>query len=534
MNILKSIHKKTLASIGFGVFLLFCIALWLYGINDPYVGSYNANNNYLTLAAKNYLRFGIVTLSTLPTYFAGNPLPPKPEYYLHHPYLFFLLNTIPFAIFGFSNWVVHVFPLLFSLGTIAITYVLVRRVFGTRIAWLFGLVSLCLPASVVFWKFMMFEQSSLFFVMATIYVFIRYRETGFPRYLYLGAMTSFLATLCDWYGAYFLFACMVALLWNKKTRTIRFLLVYFCSVCMALFGFLTIIYVVKGNYSDIWSAISMRAVSNELFALPFWPIRYAILLGIRSIVYFSPLIVLAIGIKLKYTIHLHTIRSSEKALVLLLFGIIGILNLVALPTATWGHSYFLYPIIPFVALTMATAFSRFSGKTHLILILFLICWSVVVQKAKYDQITKLYWKFDAAKTVSAQIRDYEPVGTVDFPGDVFEQYFLHPSVPMEISDVSLWIQGKKYPEVTTVVVSCYGVCSGERLEMMNRYMKSGIPSSKIGLGDRALWVLSKVNSKTYALPDGKVGTSGNFQKDSGIWYMKIYRFIRNNLGVVQI
>lgn len=534
MNMLKSMHKKSLPIIGIGVFLLFCIALWLYGINDPYVGSYNANNNYLTLAAKNYLRFGIVNLFTLPTYFAGNPLPPKPEYYLHHPYLFFLLNTIPFAIFGFSNWVVHVFPLFFSLGTIVITYVLVRRVFGTRIAWLFGLISLCLPASVLFWKFMMFEQSSLFFVMATTYAFIRYRDTGYLRYLYLGALVSLLATLCDWYGAYFLFACMVALLWIKKTRTIRFLLTYICSVFVALFGFLAIIYVVKGNFFDIWSAVSVRAVSNELFALPLWPIRYAILLGIRSIVYFSSLILLVIIGKLNYPMRLRTIFSDEKALVWVLFGIIGILNCIALPTATWGHSYFLYPLIPFVALTMATAFSRYSGKIRLMLIFFLLCWSAVVQKAKYDQISKLYWKFDAAKTVSGKIRAYEPVGTVDFPGDVFEQYFLHASVPMEISDASLWIQGIKHPEVTTVVVSCYGSCSGERLEMIHRYTKSGIPFSKIGSDERALWVFSKTKAKNYTLPDIQTSSGSGFQNDSGIWYMKVYRFIRNSLGVVQI
>lgn len=534
MNIHPSIKKISSIHIGTGLCILFAIALWLYGINDPYVGSYNANNNYLTLAAKNYLRFGVGTLSTLPTYFAGYPLPSRPEFYLHHPYFFFLVNTIAFYMFGFSNWVVHVFPFLFSLGTVAVTYLLVRRVFGVRIGVLFACISLCLPASVLFWKFMMFEQSSLFFVMTTMYVYIRYRETGKTRYLWYGGITSFLAASFDWYGAYAVFAFIVALLWNKKTRTRRFFLVYVVGVCIALFGFLAIIFVVKGNFADIWSAVSVRAVSNELFALSWWPVRYAILLGIRSIVYFSPLILLPILRRSKLPGPSQSVFSDERTLVYILFGSIGILNCIVLPTATWGHSYFLYPFIPYVALALAVPISRYRVKIQMICIVALVLWSALVQKGKYEQIHTLYWKFDAAKTVAARIRPYEPVGTVDFPGDVFEQYFLHPSVPMELPDVALWIQGKTHREVRTVVISCYGACPGNRNDVINRYRKSGIPFYTLGSGNRAFWVFSKQDSKQYTIPDERKNSDGNVQKDSGIWYIRMYRVIRNILGVVQI
>src|SRR5436190_1099489 len=79
------------------------IALWLWGINYPYVGIYNTNNNYLSLAAKNYLRFGFTILKFAPTYFAGQTLPVQIPYYLHHPILIFPLSTIPYMIFGFHN-----------------------------------------------------------------------------------------------------------------------------------------------------------------------------------------------------------------------------------------------------------------------------------------------------------------------------------------------------------------------------------------------------------------------------------------------
>ena len=54
--LLKRINKIIL------VFILSAIGLWFIGIGEPFVGSYGANLNYFTLAAKNFIRFGLVLL----------------------------------------------------------------------------------------------------------------------------------------------------------------------------------------------------------------------------------------------------------------------------------------------------------------------------------------------------------------------------------------------------------------------------------------------------------------------------------------
>src|SRR3989344_5579903 len=107
------------------VIIILCVIglfLILWGINYPYVGIYNANNNYLSLAAKNYLRFGFLHLNFFPTYFAGKLLPLTVPYYLHHPILIFPLSTIPYIFFGFHNWVVHVTNFVFLLGSVFLLY----------------------------------------------------------------------------------------------------------------------------------------------------------------------------------------------------------------------------------------------------------------------------------------------------------------------------------------------------------------------------------------------------------------------------
>ena len=88
----------------------------LTGTNLPYVGLYNANNNYLALASKNFLRFGYTALGYVPTYFVGPTLPLSPPYYVHHPVLFFLFSSLAYAALGNGHWVVHVVPFLFGVA----------------------------------------------------------------------------------------------------------------------------------------------------------------------------------------------------------------------------------------------------------------------------------------------------------------------------------------------------------------------------------------------------------------------------------
>src|SRR5689334_6331051 len=196
--------------------ILLCVvgfSLWLWGVNYPFVGIYNANNNYLSLAAKNYLRFGFTKLHFLPTYFAGQTLPAPVPYYLHHPIFIFPLSAIPFAIFGFDNWVVHVTNLVFLLGDMVLLYMVGSLVWNKRVGlWTAGL-AIVFPMTSFFWKYIFFEQSSLFFNLLVYYFFIRYLKqekvrtdsrVGVNDNLLLIFVFTFLSGLVDW-GVLYLF-----------------------------------------------------------------------------------------------------------------------------------------------------------------------------------------------------------------------------------------------------------------------------------------------------------------------------------------
>jgi 4-amino-4-deoxy-L-arabinose transferase-like glycosyltransferase len=211
------------------------IGLWLWGINDPFVGSYNANNNYLMLASKNYERFGFFALHTLPTYTTSSALPAFSDYYLHHPILFFWIAAFSFRILGYANWTAHVMTGMFALASVFMIYLIGKTVWDKKTAVIAGLCALYFPMSAFFYKFCFFEQITLFLNLIVIYSSIRFIQSKQKKWLAAVGISSFVCMLSDWYGAYLVFPFAYMLLTTYKDQTKRILSVYIPSI---IFGFL--------------------------------------------------------------------------------------------------------------------------------------------------------------------------------------------------------------------------------------------------------------------------------------------------------
>ncbi len=428
------------------IVLLFVIGitLWFWGVNYAHVGIYNANNNYLSLAAKNYLRFGFGTLKFVPTYFAGEILPSPAPYYLHHPILIFPLSTIPFMMFGFHNWVVHVTNFLFLVGVIFLLYEIGALVWNKKVGlWAAGL-AMVFPMTSFFWKYIFFEQGSLFFNLLVFYFFIRYiqvQKTIFLAYIFL---FTFLSGLIDW-GVLYLFLPFLVFFFSKyRKHVLLVILVYLAAAIISLSFFVGGVYFLRHGFADIVHAVQIRAVADELFSLSVWPVRLFVISVIRVGLYFTPFAVVAAWFAYK-----------NIKLTLLFFLIFGLLNVFVLPTATWGHSYFLFYLIPFFAFSGALWIVGHEKKHGLILgwIVIIILSSIVVNYYKIQQVQKQLWQYDAALKINEHLVPYERIGVINFSGDMFENYFLHPTQSMRISDIGAWQLGGVYPEIAKIVVS---------------------------------------------------------------------------------
>lgn len=399
------------------------LALW--GINYPFAGGYNANNNYLTLAAKNLLRFGVI-----PTYFAGKTLPIPIPFYLHHPILVFILSAIPFILFGFHNWVVHAANFIFIIGDLFLLYKIGEFAWNKKIGlWAAGIAAI-FPIFTYFWKYIFFEQGSMFFMLCVIYFLLYYFKKPSPRYLLYIFVFALLAGFTDWGVLYLLVPLLV--FGRKVTKP---LIAYSAAAAVSIGLFLLTVYLLRAGFGDLRQAISVHAYTPQLFRLSAWPLRLILITIVRFAIYFTPLSFLWFG------------YVKKNRLLLCLF-LLGCMNIVVLPTVTWENSYFLFYFIPFLAFAGALWMEKHAKWW---IVAAIIIWSITVNFLKLAQIKKQFWQYDAAVAVNKEVPPYETVGVINFSGDILEQYFYHPTQPMTPAELPFWQAKKKYTDITYVV-----------------------------------------------------------------------------------
>ena len=350
------------------------VSLCLWGVNYPFVGGYNANNNYLMLAAKNYLRFGFLQLRFFPTYFTGAHLPVPVPYYLHHPIFIFLFTTIPFVFFGFHNWVVHVANFLLLVGDIFLIYKIGELVWNKQVGlWAAGLAFI-FPMTTFFWKYMMFEQGSMFcnlFLFYFLYAYLKNKRDQYILFIFLSALCS---GLMDW-GVLYLFIPLIVLAIGTKKNLGKPLVAYLSAAVISVGFFMLSVYLFRGGFTELSSAISVHAFTPALYGLSFWPGRLLGITLLRFVVYFTPFSLLWFG----------GIRKSKT---LLFFFLFGCMNIIVLPTVTWEDSYFLFYFTPFLAFGGALWITRLekNKRSILFILIAIILWSITVNYLKIQQL----------------------------------------------------------------------------------------------------------------------------------------------------
>ncbi len=516
--------------------VLTAIFLWLWGIHLPYVGIYNANNNYLALASENFLRFGYRTLHFLPTYFAGEHLPAIIPYYLHHPVLFFLLASLPFALFGSANWVVHVAPFIFAVASLVTLYVVIRDVAGSKVALFSAVMAAIFPMMSFFWKYIFFEQPSLFFSLASLFFFLRYVQQKKTVHLISLFLCAFLGGATDWYGVY-LVVSLIYLYFVRRTVEARDgLIVFLVGVG---FGLGTYVMAIVGSNSlgAALEGFSGRSITSEITSLSVWPVRLILVTLVRLVIYFSPLLVISLWQMRK---HFPASKAGAYTVghLLTAFLIMGLINPFVLPAATWGHSYFLYYLIPFCALVMGLWLAKLSQTSAGLLWLVMgmqVLWSVSVNGLKMSQVKKQSWKFDFAREIQAKLPAYSLVGVYGFPGDVLEHYAHMPTFPLSKRDVEWWATGYGYKDLPYVAVTCADRCQDSELEFVT-LLKHYRGVYEFRHGENVGWLFAG-EPKDRAIPVIKKGIASpavvvHSEKPSLV--LRVYRYIRDLLGSTQI
>ncbi len=524
-------NKKIILDVLWVVGILSGIVLCLWGINVPYVGIYNANNNYLALASKNFLRFGYGALHFLPTYYVGSALPSAVPYYLHHPVVFFLIASLPFRWFGSDTWVVHAATLGFLFASIWMLYLVVCEIWSQEVARWTAVCATVITLTSFFWKYMFFEQSSLFFTLATVFFCIRYWKTPKRTYLIGVAVASFFGGATDWYGGYLMFG-FVYLLWTRSgTRVWTVFRTYIAGELLGLGTYVAAL-VLTGNLGAFWEGFSARGLTSELTSLSYWPVRLGIVTLIRLLIYVSPLIIFALW---RWMRDIQTVPAPARRIGMI-FLIIGIINIAVLPSATWGHSYFLFYLMPFVALTMGAWIAGLTKKSAgvvCLVVLFQLGWSTGVGALKLSQVTKQTWKYDFGRDASRKIPRYSRVGVLEYPGDVLQNYFFIDALPMSQESIRTWQKTGLPADIRQILVTCKGTCTPEeRLFIRKETAVLGVTAYHYG--QNSGWVLDRgePGEAQMSLDEPSAKGENPIVAPSGL--LRIYRQVRDFLGSTQI
>lgn len=389
--------------------ILTIAALFVYislaGITLPYVGFHAFNFNVYSLIAHNYNLFGWVETKLAPVVSVAPVLPAQPEYYLHHPPLVSVVLAVFFQIIGEDFWVGRLAMIFFSCASMVMLYLIGDLLKGKKYALLSLTVSCLIPASAIFGRMIGQEALVLFFCLSTLYLLLQYLNTSSKKYFYLLLLSIGLGVLSDWPMTYFIAALFPFLMIKKRLR------LYFTLVLtaggVALFYLLYILFI-QGNFSDLISAFFERSITAHN-SQGWWFLRWIGLLGVRFIVYFNPLILLFSIIGCVMIVKKKLLFDNELPLLfsLLLFGATHVL---LYPSGSFGHPYWIYYFVPFVAFSAAKALYYFPKYVLYGVVIFSVVFLLKIEQWKTGETRANVWRYELAEKVSEAVPRYERIG----------------------------------------------------------------------------------------------------------------------------
>ncbi len=508
------------------------LLLWVWGINRPFVGVYGANLNYFTLAAKNYQRFGYFKLKFLPTYYPGRvDSSTRPDPYLHHPVFYYFLVSIPFKILGFYNWVSGIVPLIFSIFSLFWLYKISALLFGKSSAYWTVFIAVFTPMMSVFSKQTIFEPAVLSIMLGLFYSYLRYIKEPKLHFLTYVGIFSLLAILIDWSGGYYILSFLLLIpLISEKKKHLKVMIVYSVALIIGIVFFLTIVFLHKNGFHDLTIAVASRQYSAELFSLNFPIIRLILTTLIRIGIYFTPFAYLTFLVLLGVFIKIVSGRKptlSETSLIFLF--VFALVNILFLPSGTFGHVYFLLFFTPVVALTLGRWLSSFNWEKRLVftvIVSSIVIFATAVTYFKGQQVEKHIWKYQAAKAIDDELLPYQTVAVLNFPGDILEQYFFHPTVPVANFEQLIYWLSNNNPG-SKAVFSCWDDCSEEEEDFI-----ASLPYKKNRYANA--WLIDNNENQTSNFISQKSRDSNANSENQISAVVNIYRKIRNLLGVSQL
>ena len=392
--------------LSFFVFLFFI----LKGITLPFVGPNATNFSVYSFIAHNLNQFGYIETWLAPVISVSQTLPENPEYFFHHPTLLSFIISLFFRLFGEEFWVARLVVILFAFGSLGLTYKLGKEVVNTRFGVIAASVMALIPATTVFGKMIGQEPLVLFFWLSSVYTSVLFLKTEKKLYLLVCLTSVFLGILSDWPMVYFTASLLPLYFFHQKKRE-GLLVISFAL--LVLLGLLSYVYVLRNGFWDLSNAVAMRSFFG-LTEIPFWPVRWFVLMLVRIAVYFNPIIVILAIISF-WSVLRNILKRKVGSYDLIVAGFFffGVFHMLLYTQASFTHPYLIYYLLPFVVFASSryilALFERKQFVGLSLLIVFSAIYLLLIDAYKTNQVKVHLWRYEAIKQVRMQLKPYETI-----------------------------------------------------------------------------------------------------------------------------
>lgn len=337
---MKKFYKDT----KFSLFLIIAAGtlLRLYKINSPILDLYPVRQEQCAMMARNFFRDGLNILNGKIDWY-GNL---NPRLVIEFPLISYL-SAIGYKIFGIHEFIGRLIAVLFSLGSIAIFYLLVKDFFDRKVGILAALIFTILPLNLYFSRVFMPESLMMFFSLALVWSFNRWLESNRKIYYIIALITGSLAFLVKFTMVFLLaiLGYLAYLRWRGKIF-LRFSLWSFIILILAPLAF----WHSRGNMNLLPEPlVSLKSVIGMLINPHFY---------LRMFMSFGVFVFTPLGI-FPFMVGFLRETENQRQKVFYIWFIVLILYLFFTPVRNYVHFYYQLPFVPVMALFMSRGIISF-------------------------------------------------------------------------------------------------------------------------------------------------------------------------------
>lgn len=334
---------------------VFALSFWVLtrNIEKPFIGIHDHNGARLGNIAKNYLKYGWETrLGQV----EQKNLDGSFDYYTHYPFLATLSIAGSYKIFGISEAATRIVPALVTSLTVAILFLIGFLLFEWKVGFFSCLLALATPMVRYFGKNPVHEPFVTFFatiVFLGLALLIKTRRMKVGHTLVFGG--SVLSALSGW-GGFFVLPAVVLVFWQLRLK--KHIVLYLVLMLGLFLGHFVFVRYLTGSFAGGGlDTIFLYRSSQTLNEVGVVQLLLQLRLWASSL--FTNTLLLLVLIWVFFFIKNR--QHRELFLGMLAFGATYPL---IFSNAAYIHNYFIFGLLPFIALSGSFLIFRILQKTN--------------------------------------------------------------------------------------------------------------------------------------------------------------------------